>query len=164
MVEDEDGQLIYDTAQETEYPWLLCKAYAHGLKDQLDLQKPFSAYFEEARVRWLLEELAQSIARLARSEVCGAVAMEIFYMEQTMKAGEELAHLRQLLRRTSYRGSEMRAFVCLDTEAEDQHEVPYPAHRWHWKTVTMMVFALSYVITSVITSNRSLFFSYLYLR
>eukprot|EP00438_Fugacium_kawagutii_P019189 Skav219378 [mRNA] locus=scaffold76:715800:719114:- [translate_table: standard] len=135
VVEDEDGQLIYDTAQETEYPWLLCKAYAHGLKDELEWDKTLGDFYDEARLRWLMDELALSTERLGRPEVCGAAAVSISFLERGMKQGEERAHLRQMLARTSYRGTEMRAYVSLGDEAEDQHEVPYPAHRWHWKTI-----------------------------
>eukprot|EP00438_Fugacium_kawagutii_P034926 Skav206387 [mRNA] locus=scaffold834:538407:547754:- [translate_table: standard] len=86
-------------------------------------------------VNWLMDELCQSTARLARAEVCGGVAVHINFLERGMRPGEELAHLRQMLARVSYRGTELRSYVSLGDDAEDQHEVPYPALRWEWRTI-----------------------------
>lgn len=51
-----------------------------------------------------MDELAQSTERLGRSEVCGAGAVELAYMEQKMRQGEELQHLKNLLSKATYRG------------------------------------------------------------
>lgn len=52
-----------------------------------------------------------------------------------MRPGEEYLHLRSLLAQMGYRGTDMRAYIKLTDEAEESHEVPYPALRWEWKTI-----------------------------
>lgn len=48
-----------------------------------------------------------------------------------MTRGYEPAHLREMARRTSIRGTDLRIFLG-DEKIE---EVPYPAYRWYWREV-----------------------------
>lgn len=62
--------------------------------------------------------------------VTGAVASLLARVEQTMRPGQEISHLRSLLQSASYRRTDVRFMVDVD---ESMHEVPYLALRWQWK-------------------------------
>ena len=113
MTRDDDGHLVYDAAEEEQYPWALCKAYAAGLKEQLLADGHFGRVFHKHRVHWYSEELKQSTARLAEPQVNQAAADELARWEANMRQGEELFHLQKLLRMASYRGTDIRAYVTL---------------------------------------------------
>ena len=139
MTRDEDGYLVYDTAEEEQYPWALCRAYAKGLKEQLMEDGHFGRVFHKHRVRWYAEELKQSTERLGEPLVNLAAAEELARWENSLKQGEEELHLRKLLTMASYRGTDIRAYVTVEDEDATRHEIPYPALCWRWKT--LMAFA-----------------------
>ena len=123
---------MYDTAEEEQYPWALCRAYAKGLKEQLMEDGHFGRVFHKHRVRWYAEELKQSTERLGEPLVNLAAAEELARWENSLKQGEEEPHLRKLLTMASYRGTDIRAYVTVEDE-------DYPALCWRWKT--LMAFA-----------------------
>ena len=130
-----DGSLSYDTAEEAEYPWDLCVAYARGLKEQLRRDGRLDCLQQQGRAEWYGKELASSTERLADPLVNGAISVELALWEKTMVPGEELNHFKELLSMVSYCGTEVRAYACVTDAAEEQHEMPYPALRWEWKTL-----------------------------
>ena len=131
-----DGTLVYPTEEEAEYPWRLCTEYAAALTEQLNLDGRFDAMVSAERERYYLDELAQSTGRLAATPVKEAVAATLVKEEAHLCQTEERAHLRALLRAATYRGTDVRFFVELDTEDQPElHEVPYLALRWDWKTI-----------------------------
>lgn len=135
VTRDEDGNLTYDTAKEEEYPWALCRAYAQGLREQLLEDGHFDRLFHQERMRWYASELLQSTERLADPQVRGAAAEQLAMWETAMRPGEEMVHLRRLLAMAGHRGTDIRAFVMLDEEGDQRHEIPYPAMRWRWRTI-----------------------------
>ena len=52
-----------------------------------------------------------------------------------MRAGEEMHHLIDLLHSSSMRGTDIRFHMSLGADHQPE-EVPYPAMRWRWHTVT----------------------------
>ena len=131
-----DGTLRFDTEEEAEYPWQLCKAYARALRRQIDLDGTFEHMVLRERERYYQQELSQATVRLATEVVADAVAALLARLELSMVAGQERTHLRSLLRSASYRGSDVRLVLELGEESDPQlHEVPYLAMRWHWKTI-----------------------------
>ena len=83
------------------------------------------------RERHFAEEVSRSTTRLSQEVVTGAVASLLAQVEQTMTPGQEMSHLRSLLRSASYRGTDVRFMFDVD---ESMPEVPYLALRWQWKT------------------------------
>ena len=131
-----DGSLVYPTEEEAEYPWELCVAYAKALKKQLDADGTFEAMVVAEREKYYSEELQQSTSRLATAPVREAVAALLAREELTLKRGQEKKHLRALLRSATYRGTDVRLFADVLVEGEpQQHELPYLAMRWDWKTI-----------------------------
>lgn len=131
-----DGTLVYPTEEEAEYPWELCQAYALALRKQVDLDGTFEKMVVAERELFYLEELRQSTTRLSSSPVLEAVAALLAREELGFKRGQEKAHLRSLLRAATYRGTDVRLFAEIDIEGEpQQHELPYLAMRWDWKTI-----------------------------
>ena len=135
VVEDDDGTLIYDTEKETEYLWELCMQYARGLKEQLQHDNRLAPIKLDQRAKWFSQELALSTERLGVPQVNAAISQELAYLEATVRPREESCHLRALLRQTSYRGTERRAYASLTDEAEERREMPYPAMKGRWKTI-----------------------------
>ena len=133
--ERQDGTLYYPTEEESEYPWSLCLAYARGLKTQMEEEQIFDVVRIEAREEHYLKALRNSTARLQDPSLAKPVASYLTRLEHQMKPGEELLHLQDLLRAASMRGTDIRLGMHLGPE-DDLHEVPYPAMRWRWATIT----------------------------
>lgn len=134
--EQADGSLQFDTAEEAEYPWELCRAYAQALRRQIDLDGTFENMVLKERERYYKDQMGQATSRLGSAFVADAVAALLARMESAMVAGQERGHLRSLLRSASYRGTDVRFTVELGEGIEPQvHEIPYLAMRWHWKTI-----------------------------
>ena len=128
-----DGRLHYATEEEAEYPWSLCLAYARGLRAQADKEKVFEKVRLQARELWYQQQLEASTARLAGSGIARPMATYLARWEAKMQRGEEGLHLRELLRAASMRGTDVRFHMQIGGE-EPQHEIPYPALRWRWRT------------------------------
>ena len=129
-----DGSLYFPTEEESEYPWALCLEYARGLRAQVDKEKVFEQVKQRYREEWYQEELQPSTARLADPTISKPVATYLTRWEQTMRKGQEAAHLHSLLQRASMRGTDIRFHLMVGNE-EQQHEIPYPAKLWRWKTI-----------------------------
>ena len=89
------------------------------------------------RERHFAEEVSRSTTRLSQEVVTGVVASLLAQVEQTMTPGQEMSHLRSLLRSASYRGTDVRFMFDVD---ESMPEVPYLALRWQWKTWKTVAF------------------------
>ena len=123
-----DGSLHFATEEEAEYKPAWCAAYARGLKQQLS---EWSARgVKDGRCKVIQAELEKSTDRLADPANANMVANEIIELEQDMLPGHESIHLRQMARRLSIRGTDLRLLL-----GETNLEVPYPAYRWYWHEV-----------------------------
>ena len=128
-----DGSLLFDTAEEAEYPELLCLAYAkvvcHVLHEFQANTLPLSP---AERPEWVLSQLAKSTKRLSSGGPHLLAAKRVLDLLATMQPGDECQHLHSLLRLVDYRGADVR----LDTgvSPEGRQELPYPAFAWQWRT------------------------------
>lgn len=127
----ENGQLIFDTEEEAEYPEGFCRAYAVGLKRALENKGWPQRSESQGRIAILKNELSHSTARLAREPVLHFAAEAIFKLELQMRRGNESQHLHEMALTTSIRGTDVRLWL---SNLENQ-ELPYPAKRWFWKEV-----------------------------
>ena len=130
-----DGTLHYPTEEESEYPWSLCLAYARGLKAQVEKEKVWAMAYQEAREGWYQNQLAKSTKRLQSEDISRPMAKFLARWEKEMIRGEELTHLQDLFLSASMRGTDIRFHMTLGVEDSPQ-EIPYPALRWRWQTVT----------------------------
>eukprot|EP00435_Cladocopium_sp_Y103_P026303 s2664_g6.t1 len=123
-----DGTVRYATEEEAEYKPLWCQGYARGLRRQLEpwIQRSHL----DGRCRKVEQELLTSTTRLSDPPTANAVANEVMILESGMRRGGEVSHLKEMARRTSIRGSDLRLFLTGEAV-----EVPYPAFRWRWKEV-----------------------------
>ena len=128
VTRNDDGSLHFATEEEAEYKQLWCEAYARGLKRQI--QSWIVRGLLDGRCRRVQQELVKSTARLSDPCVANTVANEIVLLEDGMGRGNEAAHLREMARRTSIRGTDLRLNL-----SADNLEVPYPAYRWYWHEV-----------------------------
>eukprot|EP00435_Cladocopium_sp_Y103_P007817 s1173_g2.t1 len=125
---NDDGSIRYATEEEAEYKPLWCEAYARGLRRQLE---PWIRHsYLDGRCRRVEAELLTSTNRLSDPSIANAVANEVMTLERDMARGNEVGHLKEMARRTSIRGSDLRLFLTGESV-----EVPYPAYRWRWKEV-----------------------------
>ena len=125
---NQDGSLHFATEEEAEYKDAWCAAYARGLRRQL--ADWCSRGLLDGRCKNIQKELEKSTDRLAQPVTANMVANEITELEQDMLPGHESIHLRQMARRLSIRGTDLRLLL-----GEDNLEVPYPAYRWYWHEV-----------------------------
>jgi hypothetical protein len=87
------------------------------------------------RFEWIKSELGKATKRFQDKEVLDATSLYILGLEATMVPGNEMSHLRAMLREASHRGCDVRLRSELQ-EVEGEaglSEVPYPAHAWLWK-------------------------------
>ena len=131
---DAQGRLHFDTADEAEYPLGLCNAYAaalaHALKelDQRTLPTPPSA-----RGAWVHAELGASTQRLADMAAAGDAGEVVCRLLKTMVPGQEVEHLKLLLRFVDHRGAQVRMHLLGD--AASTQLIPYPCFGWQWESV-----------------------------
>ena len=126
-----DGQLVFDTEEEAEYPEGFCQAYAQGLREALEARGWPQRTEAEGRVTVLKDGLSRSTARLASEPVLQFAAEAVFNLEKHMRRGGELQHLHDMALATSIRGTDVRLWLA----NLENHEMPYPAKRWFWKEV-----------------------------
>ena len=128
------GGFDFDTREEAEYQASLCRAYARALKFGLDeLNQRSLPAVPSLRPSWVRAELQLSTKRLAERTVGFAVAEALCKLLSKMSPGQELGHLRGLLRCADHRGSLIR--VSLAAGEDGDLEYPYPAFAWRWKSV-----------------------------
>ena len=127
----QDGQLVFDTEEEAEYPDGFCEAYAKGLKQALQNKGWPEWSVRQGRVAILRWELAQSTSRLAQESVLQLAAESVFAMELQMRRGNEQQHLHELALAASIRGTDIHLWLA----GLENQEMPYPAKRWFWKEV-----------------------------
>ena len=125
---DSQGGLIFDTEEESEYPFGWCERYAAGLRKEVERSGLHHEGRYEGRRLWILNELSQSTARLREESAANNLAGDIAYLEMTMQNGQEQSHLKEMVRRLAIRGSELKLLFQDGTE-----EMPYPAYRWLFK-------------------------------
>lgn len=125
-----DGSLRFATEEESEYKQLWCQAYARGLRRELEHHGWISQSVRDGRRLKIQHELQQATERLKQPAVALAISAFVVELEAAMRRGQELTHLKEMARRTSIRGTDLRLLL-----GDNQMEVPYPAYRWLWKEV-----------------------------
>ena len=85
----------------------------------------------EGRKSWVMQELQESTQRLQEETTARLMAGDIVRLEKHMNPGGEMAHLKEMLRRLSIRGSEIKLYFRDNQEGE----MPYPAYRWLFRKV-----------------------------
>jgi len=125
-----DGSLQFATEEESEYKVDWCVAYAQGLRREAEIRGWISHAESMGRAMLLTRQLLQSTQRLKNREIAYKVAQAVTLLEVGMKPGSERDRLKEMVRQTSIRGSDIRLHL-----KEDANEIPYPAYRWHWKEV-----------------------------
>ncbi|CAK0803465.1 unnamed protein product [Prorocentrum cordatum] len=86
------------------------------------------------RETWVRFALSSSTARLRRISGLSDAAAAISKQLASIQQGDELAHLRSLLRQADYKGSDVR-LVTGELVDGCRQELPYPAIAWDWRTV-----------------------------
>ena len=127
----EEGQIVYPTEQEAEYPEGLCKAIARGFSRSMDLPGHLRAVLQEYRELEIEDEL-KKYHRCEDPELRAKMVKEIMALEARCTQGQEQAHVDWLLSQGHYRGADIR----LATEYYGAKQlIPYPAGRWVWREV-----------------------------
>ena len=129
--EETDGSLRYDTEEGSQYPQGWCRKYAQGLRALVEGKGLHLEARYDGRKLWVMDELAESTDRLKDESAASNMAGDIVSLEMTMKEGQERAHLKEMLRRLTIRGTELK----LQFQEGGAGELPYPAYRWYFKKV-----------------------------
>jgi hypothetical protein len=85
------------------------------------------------RPSWVRSELLHATKRLAENNTSAEVADALCRMLLTMVPGQEVSHIKELIRFADHRGSEIR--VGLWSGGGNDQLFPYPSFAWRWKTV-----------------------------
>ena len=127
-----DGTLHFATEDESEYKLAWCQAYARGLRREAENRGWLAHAETTGREAILTRQLSQSTNRLKDVKLAEQVAEQVALLEVKMRPGLELAHLKEMVSRTSIRGGDSRLFLW-----DSHQEIPYPAYRWRWKEVLL---------------------------
>ena len=127
---NDDGSLHFATEDESAYKVDWCKAYARGLKRQFVAQGWLQQAIQVGRQQKIWMELKQSTQRLQDEQVSYQIAGDLALLETNMRPGGERAHLKEMVRRTGIRGTDIK--LCF---TQDGLAAPYPAYRWLWRDI-----------------------------
>ena len=128
---DEQGNIVFPTEEEAQYPEGLAQAYAKAIKEELSEAGMVPQGIEDARMATISSQL-DKYHRMDDPELKAAMAQRIMEMERSLEQGKEHEALRFLLRNGHYRGTDIR----LSLVNQGQRElIPYPAYRWLWRDV-----------------------------
>ena len=83
---DSNGQLIFDTAEEAEYPPGWCQAYAKGLRQAVEKRGRHLEAVYEGRKSWIMQELQESTERLKEETTARLMAGDVVRLEKAMAA------------------------------------------------------------------------------
>ena len=126
--EGQDGNIVFPTEEEAEYPDGMCQAIARGLKRACKNRDWFPSD-DLHRIKQICDELGK-YSRFQDEVLRLKVATRIHELESHLVTGYEEEALQDLLRRGHYRGTDVRLFVEHNSARE---LVPYPAYRWLWR-------------------------------
>lgn len=130
-----DGSLAFDTEGEAEYPWQWCVAYARALRQALREKCPAPVGLRDLTLQnAIFSALKCSTRGMQNDEVARAAAEEVYTVVSLMTPGQEVEHLKSLIRRVSARGCDIKIL----TGKEDGSEAfmsPYPGFMWVWRTI-----------------------------
>ena len=127
--------LIFDTEEESEYPWELCLRYAEALKRSLVRKTPSPVGTAPRDSHTAIYSAIKRATRgLQDPEVAYVVAKKVNQMVETMVPGTERDHLSNLLREVSSRGCDIKLSASPDS-GEFTLMAPYPAFVWLWRTL-----------------------------
>jgi hypothetical protein len=120
---------------EAEYPWGLCEAYARATKAYFsDMLLEVIPTAPSSRGSWFLGKLLTSAKHLSKAEVVQEVLPELESMLRSLTRGQEMSHLKALLNKADFRGSDVRLLSQTLVDGSRQ-QIPYPAPIWDWKCV-----------------------------
>eukprot|EP00435_Cladocopium_sp_Y103_P039769 s532_g10.t1 len=128
---DASGRVVFDTEEEAEYPQGWCHEYAVGLRRAVEARGRHLETIYEGRKSWIMQELQESTQRLKEETTARLMAIDVVKLEKTMQEGQEKEHLKEMLKRLTIRGTEVK-LILQDSEGG---EVPYPAYRWLFRKV-----------------------------
>eukprot|EP00435_Cladocopium_sp_Y103_P054322 s280_g17.t1 len=129
---DEGGVLRFDTAEESEYPWQLCRLYAQALKAQLRLLNPSPSAGLITQEMSIMSALRSSTRGFQFPEQASLAAAKVLEVMETMVPGKEKDHLRLMLRQVCLRGTDIK-LLTTDESGSQSVMSPYPAFKWDWR-------------------------------
>ena len=131
-----DDGVVFDTAEEAEYPWAMCLAYASAVvADLKDLMvTPIGTAVVDMK-HLLYNQIMGSTRGLQSEDLVYKLVIEVEKWVLQMDEGQEHQHLRDLARHVGLKGTDIRLTLPKGMENSREIQVPYPAFRWFWKTV-----------------------------
>ena len=131
-----DGSLRFDTEIEAEYPWGLCQAYAKATEAySSDMNLEVIPPAPSSRGSWILGELLSSTKRLNKAGVLQEVLPELDALVRNLTRGNEMEHLKALLRKQSGFQRVRCEASYSDLGRGSRQPILYPAPIWDWKCV-----------------------------
>ncbi len=105
-----DGNIVYPTEEEAEYPAELAQAYAKGLKAEFEARGfTREETSESGRRAAIMEDLRKYHS--TEEDLLKAVTDKVVAWEREMNPGNEKEHFLSLLRQGHYRGTDIRTVL-----------------------------------------------------
>eukprot|EP00435_Cladocopium_sp_Y103_P054971 s63_g18.t1 len=131
-VHDDHGVLTFDTAEEAEYPWQWCRAYAAALKAQLEQMRPSPPAGVLDEKSSIMAALRSSTRGFQNPQLAAQAADVVLEVMSSMSPGNEREHLKLLLRHVCLRGTDVKLMSAAENGSQSVMS-PYPAFKWDWK-------------------------------
>eukprot|EP00438_Fugacium_kawagutii_P018783 Skav201312 [mRNA] locus=scaffold1490:109079:114118:- [translate_table: standard] len=133
---DRDGQVHFDTHEEAEYPWLMCRRYGDAIA--ADLLSLTVSPVGTARMdlnHMLYTQILGAARGLQSEDLVYKLIQQIVDILGGMEHGQEEKHLAFLARQVGLKGTDVRLVIPREMADEREVMVPYPAFRWFWRTM-----------------------------
>ncbi|CAE7762207.1 unnamed protein product [Symbiodinium sp. CCMP2592] len=129
---DSTGRIRFACCEELRLPWDLCDAMALAIKRDLAEICPFiPGKLADRTMEWQLMAQLRGASSSLRSPAAAEAASEVIAPIAREILEDPLEHLRRMLSRGHYRGTEVR--LMAPYEPDNLKMVPYPAHLWRWR-------------------------------
>ncbi|CAE7799530.1 unnamed protein product [Symbiodinium sp. CCMP2592] len=129
---DSTGRIRFACCEELRLPWDLCDAMALAIKrDLAEICPLIPGKLTDRTMEWQLMAQLRGASSSLRSPAAAEAASEVIAPIAREILEDPLEHLRRMLSRGHYRGTEVR--LMAPNEPDNLKMVPYPAHLWRWR-------------------------------
>ena len=125
-------RITFECCEELTFPPNLCDALAQAIKRDIGEISPLiPGKLTDRSMEWQLMAQLRGAAAKLRSPAEAEAAAEIIAPLAQEILEDPQGHLRKMLGRGHYRGTEVR--LMAPGEPDNLKMVPYPAHLWRWR-------------------------------
>ncbi|CAE7246456.1 unnamed protein product [Symbiodinium sp. CCMP2592] len=129
---DSTGRIQFACCEELRLPGNLCDTLALAIKKDLaEICPLIPGKLTDRTMDWQLMAQLRGASSSLRSPAAAEAAAEVIAPIAREILEDPIEHLRRMLSRGHYRGTEVR--LMAPNEPDNLKMVPYPAHLWRWR-------------------------------